>query len=1047
MTLREKALAAVSGTRCSATVLSANPMHDTGGGQRSAQLALELLDRDFAVLFVSHAEVTETVDLGLRFDHPRLVEASLSDVLREDGLAALDAFLEVEQSIVLTQVPVREWEPALARARSAGAVTIYDCIDLWNSELGRGWYRRAAEERLARDSTVLLASAPDLVHHVELMAEREAHLLPNAYNSRIFRPGVPAARPADLPKGHRIALYVGALWGGWLDWGLVQRAAEALPETRFVFVGDHRKEGRSLPSNCVFLGLRPQRSLPAYLAHSELAFLPWRANAVTRATSPLKVYEFVAMGLPVVAPAIETLRGIPGVTLAEDHMGFVEEAREAGRSRLGQEVRLAMSAFAAKNSWVQRVDALLTVAHQPVTADSAGYASSSAAVRTNRRLAVSVVMPAYNHERYVGVAIDSVRHQTLPAVDVVVVDDGSSDGTHDVLVAHRFDGMRLLRQGNRGAHAAINRAVALARGDYVAILNSDDVFLPERLEHAWGVTRSTAAALFVGGVLMIDDTGTPLAVDHPSQRWYREAHAEASRSRSLRRALTRHNFAVTTSNLFLHRELWRRLGGFAPYRYVHDLDFILRALALCPERIHYSEEISDVLYRVHPHNTILEDVPRALQERERLLRTLRAPAARVRAAVARLRDRRAVGAAVESSEPLMAPRGPAVPTDGPPIRVGLVTRSLDEGGLERVVALLASNLPEHQMDVHVLCTHAGGKLASRLAGAGLRVTVASGRRAEWRRWLKGTTPTVVSTHFAEENVVEELSALGVPIFETVHNTYAWFDAEAWERERRKHALLTGVIAVSALVADYYARRLGAPRTTHVIPNGVHPARAASIPRGWARSHYGLSNDAPVFVHLGRRTIQKNLLGLIDAFADVVEREPRATLVLAGGEGERWYERQVRRAQRSLSNPQSVRMLPHQPHVGALLSAADVYVSNSFFEGWSVAASEALWLGLPLVLSECGGSRELVGPAGERGRLVPNPLGNPLEVEWSRIRSPSADALAANRAALVEAMTEVIGSLDQWASRREERSAHARNALSPERFSRSYAELLRAAAVR
>src|SRR5688572_32156072 len=48
-----------------------------------------------------------------------------------------------------------------------------------------------------------------------------------------------------------------------------------------------------------------------------------------------------------------------------------------------------------------------------------------------------------------------------------------------------------------------------------------------------------------------------------------------------------------------------------------------------------------------------------------------------------------------------------------------------------------------------------------------------------------------------------------------------------------------------------------------------------------------------------------------------------------------------------------------------LPISDAYVSNSFFEGWSVAASEALWLGLPLVLSECGGSRELIGAEGEQ----------------------------------------------------------------------------------
>jgi glycosyltransferase involved in cell wall biosynthesis len=1038
MTLRERAAVAAAGARRSAILLSANPMHDTGGGQRSAQLALELLDRDFAVLFVSHGEVTETVDLGLRFDDPRLVEASLRDMRDPDGLAALDAVLAIDRSLVVTQVPVREWEPVLVRATTTGAVTVYDCIDLWDSELGRGWYERATEERVARSSSVLVASAPELVQHVELMAEREAHLLPNAYNSRIFRADVPTPRPDDLPEGDHVALYVGALWGGWLDWSLVHRVAEALPRTRFVFVGDHRKEGRGLPPNCVFLGLRPQRALPAYLAHADVAFLPWSANAVTQATSPLKIYEFVAMGLPVVAPAIETLRGIPGVTLVGDEAGFVDALRTTHRSSLGPEVRSAMAEFAKRSSWVQRVDTLLALADPTA-------AARAPAVVGLRRPAVSVVMPAYNHSRHVGEAVDSVRDQTFPAGELVVVDDGSSDDTYDVLCAHRFEGMRLLRQENRGAHAAINRSIALARGDYLAILNSDDVFLPERLEHAWGVARTTGAALFVGAVCMMDEAGTPLAEDHPSRRWYREARAEPTRARSLRRALMRHNFAVTTSNFFLHRELWRRLGGFASYRYAHDLDFLLRSLALCPERVVYTDEVADVLYRVHPHNTILENVPRALQEREAILRALRRPSARVRAAVARPSGRRAVAAAVDSTDPGVAAVASAPATDS--VRVGLVVRSLDAGGLEEVVALLAASLPAHGMDVRILCTHAGGRIASRLAAQGVRVDQAGGRPAEWRRWLEETRPHVISTHFVDEEFVREASAFGAPIFETVHNTYAWLDATAWEREKRKHALLNGVIAVSPLVADYYARRVGGPRTPHVIPNGVYPTRLASVPRAWARRHYDLPADAPIFVHLGRRTIQKNLVGLIDAFGRAVEREPRAILLLAGEQAERSYEREVHSARSRLRHPGAVRVLPHQPHVGALLSAADAYVSNSFFEGWSLAASEALWLGLPLILSECGGSRELVGPLGERGRVVPSPLGDPLEADWSHVRSPSPEAVAANREAFADAMLEVIGSLDRWVSRRAELAAYARRELSADRFGRAYADLLRGAARR
>jgi glycosyltransferase involved in cell wall biosynthesis len=94
---------------------------------------------------------------------------------------------------------------------------------------------------------------------------------------------------------------------------------------------------------------------------------------------------------------------------------------------------------------------------------------------------VSVVIPAYNHARYLAEAIDSALGQTLPAADVVVVDDGSTDDTPRVLAAYR-DSVHIVRQANRGVSAARNAGAALARGDLLAFLDADDVWLPEKLE-------------------------------------------------------------------------------------------------------------------------------------------------------------------------------------------------------------------------------------------------------------------------------------------------------------------------------------------------------------------------------------------------------------------------------------------------------------------------------------------------------------------------------------------------------------------------------------
>lgn len=92
---------------------------------------------------------------------------------------------------------------------------------------------------------------------------------------------------------------------------------------------------------------------------------------------------------------------------------------------------------------------------------------------------VSVIIPAYNSERYVGEAIRSVLAQTYPAVEVIVVDDGSTEGT--AAVVKEFPGVRYDFQTNAGISAARNRGVALAGGEFYAFLDSDDIWVKEKL--------------------------------------------------------------------------------------------------------------------------------------------------------------------------------------------------------------------------------------------------------------------------------------------------------------------------------------------------------------------------------------------------------------------------------------------------------------------------------------------------------------------------------------------------------------------------------------
>jgi glycosyltransferase involved in cell wall biosynthesis len=93
---------------------------------------------------------------------------------------------------------------------------------------------------------------------------------------------------------------------------------------------------------------------------------------------------------------------------------------------------------------------------------------------------ISTVMAAYNAERYVAQALDSVLAQTLPVSEIIVVDDGSTDRTSEVLRAYASR-IRVIRQDNRGPACAFNVGIAAASGDALAFLDADDLWVPDKL--------------------------------------------------------------------------------------------------------------------------------------------------------------------------------------------------------------------------------------------------------------------------------------------------------------------------------------------------------------------------------------------------------------------------------------------------------------------------------------------------------------------------------------------------------------------------------------
>ncbi len=336
-------------------VLSGVPIDDTGGGARATQIALELLRQGHFVVFISRFPKYESKELGLKFVHPNLRTYRIQEFDWEKFVVKHSGLMESVRLAALVEFPVAEFLPVIDAVRAAGGRVIYDLIDDWSTSLGGDWYSPEVERAIIEKSDVLTATAPVLAERLREWSGREVHLLPNAVNDRLFDPGRWYPRPADLPQAAWRMIYVGALWGEWFDWDLLLRLADAYPEAAVVVIGDYRGQCPEARANLHFLGLKAQRDLPAYLAYSDVAIIPWKVNEITRATSPLKVYEYLAMHKPVVAPDIPPLRGIPGVSLASDGEEFV---KLVARARLLPFPDKAVREFISRNNWGARVATL-----------------------------------------------------------------------------------------------------------------------------------------------------------------------------------------------------------------------------------------------------------------------------------------------------------------------------------------------------------------------------------------------------------------------------------------------------------------------------------------------------------------------------------------------------------------------------------------------------------------------------------------------------------------------------------------------------------------
>jgi GT2 family glycosyltransferase/glycosyltransferase involved in cell wall biosynthesis len=326
---------------------------------------------------------------------------------------------------------------------------IYDCMDHH-----QGFGDNAAdilllEQRLVRDADIRLFTSDWLAQQWPVQANRPSAVLRNAADFSQFS-SVPASIYRDRLQRSVIGYY-GAI-ADWFDHALVVQIAKAFPQHVVLLIGADtvgvRARLRGCP-NVEFIGEVPYTELPYYLHGFDLCIVPFKVTPLTLATNPVKVYEYLSAGKPVVTVDLPEMQQFgEQVQVARDTPGFIAAIAQALVPSTIEQIA-QRQAFAAQQTWAHRADTLITLAEH-----------SEHAPRT------SVIVVTYNNLE---------RNRESPALEIIVVDNASNDGSAEFLTewAAGSGQTLILNTDNRGFAAANNQGLAVANGDYLALLNND----------------------------------------------------------------------------------------------------------------------------------------------------------------------------------------------------------------------------------------------------------------------------------------------------------------------------------------------------------------------------------------------------------------------------------------------------------------------------------------------------------------------------------------------------------------------------------------------
>lgn len=351
--------------------------------------------------------------------------------------------------------------------------------------------------------------------------------------------------------------------------------------------------------------------------------------------------------------------------------------------------------------------------------------------------------------------------------------------------------------------------------------------------------------------------------------------------------------------------------------------------------------------------------------------------------------------------------------------IALVAENLNLGGLEEVVQTLAVEYFRREIPVKVLCIYEGGHVAERLSHKGIEVIIFHGNKKKLDKYIRNNRPLLANTHYVI-SYLDVFKKYNVPIVEVIHNMYVFLPQDRIQQEVKKAELITRYVAVSHMAKTIFQQKCSKidSEKIDVIGNAAYKSALVFSSGDIVRKAYKIDNNTFVFISVGSIDARKNQIGILrawDIFCKLIDGP--AVLILAGESSDNVYEEKLKKLIYERKCDNSVILTGYYSPISDVLNISNALIMNSYYEGWSMAATEALHCGIPVIHSMCGSGMELVAE-GKNGILIDNPLKDIGRYESAELYDAMHAGINHNVEQLVRAMLDIYKHRNEWKERRE-----------------------------